>query len=153
MPTPTRYTESMRLPIVTIPFAALRPLAAKLGNRHDEARAYRRLRNGGERADMALKLARARVNAEALGAIYAWEYDAEGCSGCDCGSEHCDCHTQRRHDTEWCALSVNGRVLASLCGICGASDAYRYQVECELAYDAIDDIRDWANEDADTAAL
>jgi len=82
-----------------------------------------------------------------------WDYDQEGCIGCDCGSEDCPCSSDEPHTVEWCAVYresdfddyyrgsiYNGAQrpvpLVSLGSICDASDEYRKQIEEELIEEA-----------------
>jgi hypothetical protein len=146
------YRESMHLPPVRVSFAVQKPMTAAIGA-FDVVRAYRRLRNAGSVASQALPLAKARAEAEALGACVLWDTDTESCGGCDCGSESCACATGAPHLTEYARLVFNGETLASLGGICEASDDYRYLVGAELAAEAIDTLRELAKDNADTASL
>jgi len=97
-------------------------------------------------------LAAAKTYAREQGWTYAWEYDSDGCIGCDCGSSECDCASGADHETLGCILRdsepscydswgrpTGGAVLASLWGICGATSEYKRVVEAELALEAMPD--------------
>ena len=66
-----------------------------------------------------------------------WTDDLEECIGCECGGSECPCFTREPHET-LCAMLVDeyGSGLASLSGICGATNKYRRVVEAELALEA-----------------
>jgi hypothetical protein len=145
------YRQSMYQPVVAVRFATQKAMTAAIGA-FDVVRAYRRLRNAGSRAAEALQLARARAEAENLGAEFLWDGDMDGCNGCECGSKDCPCSSGEPHDVEYARIVFAGETLASLGGICGATDDYRYLVGAELALEAIDALREHANDDADTAA-
>ena len=83
-------------------------------------------------------LARAETEASRFGWVCEWLRDDSGCSGCDCGSEDCDCSTGKPHETLGCVLKdANGDTLESLWGICGPSQSYARVVETELASEAL----------------
>ena len=83
-------------------------------------------------------LAEAELAAEANGWECEWQDDDAGCSGCDCGSKDCACSAGTPHETLGCVLrDEHGKALASLWGICGATDSYRRVVEAELASEAL----------------
>ena len=70
----------------------------------------------------AIELAKAEEKAAKLDWCFCWEYDESGCSGCDCDSEDCDCSSGEPHETLCCLVrDYEGKVLASLGGICGAT--------------------------------
>ena len=84
--------------------------------------------------------------------VFEWEYDQDGCSGCDCGSTECACASGDEHETLCCILRDSepsmhdsygrprgGAVLASLGGICSVTSDYRRVVEAELALEAVYD--------------
>lgn len=88
------------------------------------------------------RCARAMAKAEDYAAAqdwgYSWEPDQDGCIGCECQSPECDCFTGASHETLVCLLrTVDGEVLASLGGICGATPSYSRVVEAELALEAM----------------
>lgn len=88
----------------------------------------------------AKELAEAESIASRLGWEHSWEWDDSGCSGCDCDSEDCACSSGAEHETLGCVLKdEHGKVLASLWGICGATDTYRRVVEAELSDEALAD--------------
>lgn len=90
------------------------------------------------RAETARKLAKAERDARALGYTFEWEYDQDGCIGCDCGNESCDCFTGTEHECLCCvARDANGNVVASLGSVCNPSREYRRVVEAELASEAL----------------
>jgi hypothetical protein len=90
------------------------------------------------RSRCARQMAKAERDARALGMSYVWQNDTEGCSGCGCGSDDCDCSTGRDHVTLGCILySDTGKHLASLWSICNPSWDYRRVVEAELAMEAL----------------
>jgi hypothetical protein len=67
-----------------------------------------------------------------------WEPDGDGCGGCDCGDKRCRCSSGKPHLTEYCVLKdKDGNVLASLGGICEASEDYRRVVQAELSAEAM----------------
>ena len=83
-------------------------------------------------------LAKAEAEAERLEWSYEWPWDDSGCSGCDCGSDECDCSAGRSHETLGCVLKdADGNVLESLWGICNPSRSYARVVEAELASEAL----------------
>lgn len=71
--------------------------------------------------------------------VFEWNYDEEGCIGCDCGNPDCACSSGASHEVLYCLLreSDNGEVLQSLSGICEPSREYRRVVEAELALEAM----------------
>lgn len=86
----------------------------------------------------AKSLAKAERNAASAGITFEWEFDQEGCSGCDCKSDECKCSTGEEHETLCCsARDSEGKVCASLCGICEPSREYRRVVQAELASEAL----------------
>lgn len=86
----------------------------------------------------ARELAAAEARANVEGITFRWAYDAEPCNGCDCGSDDCACATGAEHETLGCiAETEQHKHLASLWGICGATNAYRRVVEAELAAEAL----------------
>lgn len=90
------------------------------------------------RARGARQLAQAEARASALGYEFNWVSDVEGCSGCDCGNEECDCFSGNLHEVLGCiAVDADGEEKASLWGICGATREYRRVVEAELALEAL----------------
>jgi hypothetical protein len=76
-----------------------------------------------------------------MGVEFEWEYDAGGCSGCDCNSPDCACSTGKPHETLVAFARYNGEVVASCGGICGATSNYRRVMEAELAGEALETIR------------
>ena len=69
---------------------------------------------------------------------FSWMYDEWGCSGCDCGDPDCDCYTEEPHEVLVCTMyDPNGESVASLGGICGATNEYRRVVQAELAMEAL----------------
>lgn len=90
------------------------------------------------RAKCALDLAHAERQARNQGYTFEWEYDCDGCSGCDCGNKACKCASGEEHETLACVCrTAFGKVAASLCGICEPSKEYRRVVEAELALEAL----------------
>lgn len=85
-------------------------------------------------------LAEAEALASAEGCWFDWQYDHDGCIGCDCGSDDCACSTGEPHEVLWCAMREGtepGLVLASLGSICNPTREYRRVVEAELALEAM----------------
>ena len=84
-------------------------------------------------------LAAAEAYATAAGWEYQWDYDPEPCIGCDCGSADCPCSSGAPHEILCVLLNDrdNGRTLAALGGICGATREYRRVVAAELAMEAM----------------
>jgi hypothetical protein len=92
------------------------------------------------RVRCAIELAQAEQYAANLEWTYEWDWDESGCNGCDCKSADCACYTGAGHETLVALLKdQDGRVLASLSGICGVTDSYRRTVEAELASEAMVD--------------
>ena len=90
------------------------------------------------RVRCAIELAKAEEYAVGLDWTYEWDWDECGCSGCDCDSTECACSTGAEHETLAVVLKdQDGRVLASLGRICGATSEYRRTVEAELANEAL----------------
>ena len=90
------------------------------------------------RARCARESAKAERDASALGYTFNWADDPEGCIGCDCGSPDCACSTSKPHETLWCWVEdENGKTLASLGSICGATREYRRVIEAELAQESL----------------
>lgn len=90
-------------------------------------------------------LARAEREAQRQGIRFQWQNDELGCIGCDCRSDDCPCSTGEPHETLYCFAyqpSENDSrvILASLGGICGATDSYRRVVEAELALEALEQL-------------
>lgn len=106
----------------------------------------------------ARSLARAEREAQRKGIRFEWQQDDVPCDSCACGTCKCDtaeCAKYREqaqdHETLGCIayVTVDGdtgtqhgtkesrTVLASLWGICGATDSYRRVVEAELAQEAL----------------
>ena len=86
----------------------------------------------------ARKLAKAERDAAALGFTFDWEYDLDGCIGCDCGSDDCKCSTGEDHEVLVCLCrDAEGVVKASLGSICEPSREYRRVIEAELALEAL----------------
>jgi len=103
----------------------------------------------------ARSLAEAEVYAWDHDWVFSWEYDDNGCSGCDCGSPDCPCASGAEHETLGCILfnreqRAHGNVippqiaLASLWGICEPTTEYRRVVEAELASEALYNLRSLA---------
>jgi hypothetical protein len=90
-------------------------------------------------ARQARQLAKAERDARALGYIFAWEIDRDGCIGCTCGNKDCACSTNKPHETLQCEMwnlgddSHEPHIVQSLGGICEPSHEYRRVVEAELA--------------------
>jgi hypothetical protein len=91
------------------------------------------------RSETARKLAKAERDARALGYTFEWEYDSDGCIGCDCDSPDCDCSTGEPHETLGCRMihPDTGRGVRSLWGICKPSREYRRVIEAELALEEV----------------
>jgi hypothetical protein len=88
----------------------------------------------------AKEIAEAEATAQRLDWTFNWDYDPEGCSGCDCDSNDCPCSAQTEHETLNCWVEdAEGKTLASLGSICGADTNYRRVVEAELAEEALYD--------------
>lgn len=89
----------------------------------------------------ARRYAKAENEARRAGIRFEWEYDSEGCIGCDCGDcgdDACSCSTSEPHEVLVCiACLPDGTVGASLGSIYGATREYRRVVEAELAIDVI----------------
>jgi hypothetical protein len=89
-----------------------------------------------------LRCARALALAEETAAERNWEFlwdaDQDGCIGCDCGAEDCKCCTGEPHEILCCALKdADGKILASMGGICEPTRDYGRIVEAELASEAL----------------
>lgn len=85
----------------------------------------------------AITLARAEAGAKEHGWSVEWEYDAEACIGCDCGSDDCPCSTGEPHETFVAMLNDDkDRVIGSLGSICEPTREYRRVIEAELADEA-----------------
>ena len=70
--------------------------------------------------------------------MFSWTYDELGCSGCECGSSDCACCAETEHETLVCTVrNSDGKVLASLGGICSPGRNYSRVIEAELAEEAI----------------
>ena len=83
-------------------------------------------------------LARAEQWARDTNCEFTWEQDNEPCIGCDCGSADCACSSGADHETLGCVLrDSDGKILASLWSICGATREYKRVVEAELAFEAM----------------
>lgn len=89
----------------------------------------------------AVEMARAERDARKRGIDFTWEYDSDGCVGCDCGSDSCACATGEPHRVETCYAIIEtesiGECVASLSGICEASGDYKRVIEAELASEAL----------------
>lgn len=85
----------------------------------------------------AVALARAERDAASAGIRFTWEYDPDGCIGCDCGNESCACSTGASHTVETCFAVKDGECVASLGSICEATNTYRRVIEAELAIEAL----------------
>lgn len=86
----------------------------------------------------AFALAKAEADAELLGMRFEWFEDEEGCLGCTCGDKRCKCSTGEAHEVLCCvARDAQGRIVASLGGICEPSHEYKRVVEAELAQEAL----------------
>lgn len=90
------------------------------------------------KAATARKLAKAERDARALGYTFEWDFDLDGCQGCDCTSQECVCSTGADHETLSCICRDScGTVVQSLSSICEPSREYRRIVEAELAEEAL----------------
>ena len=88
------------------------------------------------------ELARYRAEAVAAGIRFVWQDDPEPCIGCMCGSGDCPCASGAPHLIEGVTLwRGNTQLVASLWGICEASDDYRRYIEGELACEALQEIK------------
>jgi hypothetical protein len=89
------------------------------------------------KARNARRLARAERTAANMGFTFEWEYDPDGCIGCECGSEDCACSTGVSHEVLSCIVrNADGLVIGSLGGICDPTPEYRRVVEAELALES-----------------
>ena len=89
-------------------------------------------------ARMARLLAKAERDARALGYTFDWEYDSDGCIGCDCDSPDCACSTGESHECLVCLMrDSHGICCQSLASICEPSREYRRVVEAELALEEL----------------
>lgn len=95
-----------------------------------------------------IESAKALANAESLaierGWSFAWEYDEDGCIGCECGSIECSCFTREDHEVLCCLLYGEYEIdegarwpMASLGSICEPSNENRRVIEAELALEAL----------------
>ena len=90
------------------------------------------------RSECARKLAKAERDARALGYTFEWEYDSDGCIGCDCNSPDCACSTGESHECLVCLMcDSNGKVVQSLGSVCEPSREYRRVIEAELALEGV----------------
>lgn len=66
---------------------------------------------------------------------FEWMPDWDGCSGCECGSDECPCHTGESHETYGCVARDEDDLGCgvSLWSICNPDENYRRVVEAELA--------------------
>ena len=85
----------------------------------------------------------AETDARMQGFYFEWSED-DGCAGCDCGSDDCQCSftggvvTEDHRPLVCIAYSEpGGEVRASLGGICGADANYRRVVQAEVALEAL----------------
>lgn len=87
------------------------------------------------RAENARKLAKAERDARALGYMFEWFVDIEGCIGCDCGSPDCACSTGEPHECLVCLMrDAAGICCQSLGSVCSPSRSYmRVDPACEVA--------------------
>jgi hypothetical protein len=91
-----------------------------------------------DRSECARKLAKAERDARALGYTFEWEYDSDGCIGCDCNSPDCACSTGESHECLVCLMrDSHGICCQSLGSICEPSREYRRVVEAELALEEV----------------
>lgn len=96
-------------------------------------------------------LAKAEAYAEEHDWHVEWSYDEESCSGCECGSDECNCFTGKPHETLGAvlydsdiqpdAIGANAHVLGSLWGICEPSREYRRVINAELASEALAELQ------------
>jgi predicted metal-binding protein len=87
----------------------------------------------------ARSMAKAEREASEQGYTFKWSDDPDGCIGCDCGAEDCDCSTGSEHETLVCiAVDGTGEYKASLGAICKPSREYRRVIEAELALESLD---------------
>jgi len=89
-------------------------------------------------ARMARLLAKAERDARALGYTFEWEYDSDGCIGCDCNSPDCACSTGESHECLVCLMrDSHGICCQSLGSICEPSREYRRVIEAALALEEV----------------
>ena len=72
---------------------------------------------------------------------FQWQEDIDGCIGCDCGSDDCDCASGASHETLFCIARSGNTTLASLSGICSPTREYARVIEAELALEAIAELQ------------
>jgi hypothetical protein len=90
------------------------------------------------KARSARRFAKAERDAASKGIRFEWEFDPDGCIGCDCGSDDCECSTGNDHETLEClAFDKAGKLVASLGSVCKPSREYRRVVEAELALEVL----------------
>ena len=93
------------------------------------------------RVRCARAMARAEQYASDMDWGFCWEYDADGCIGCDCENEDCACSSGANHETFVCVVrDLDGKVLASCGSICSPSNDYTRVMEAELALEAMPDL-------------
>ena len=87
----------------------------------------------------ARELAQAEKRIKAFPVSFEWSDDLNGCIGCDCGSNECNCYTGKPHETLCCLIRHDDseEVLASLGGICNTTIEYQRVVMAELAQEAL----------------
>ena len=90
------------------------------------------------RAASARRLAKAERDARALGYMFEWQDDCDGCIGCSCDSPECDCSTGEPHECLVCLMhNSRGVCCQSLGSVCEPSREYRRVIEAELALEEV----------------
>lgn len=89
-------------------------------------------------ARQARRLAKAEREARELGYTFLWEMDQDGCTGCDCGSQECDCATGADHECLICIMNdPEGNAVQSLGSVCKPSREYGRVIEADLALEQL----------------
>lgn len=86
-------------------------------------------------------LTAAEKGAKAKGLKFHWEYDQDGCSGCECGYKDCRCANGTCQPEVCIVYSPEDKQLASLSGICGVTSDYGRVIEAELAQEALEGLQ------------
>jgi hypothetical protein len=90
------------------------------------------------KAKCARSLARGERVAAKLGYTFEWEFDQDGCIGCDCGSDMCACSNGEPHEVLSCiARDADGKFIGSMGSICKPSREYRRVIEAALASEGL----------------